>query len=99
MSELARLDATGQAGLVRDGEVSPSELVEGAIGRIEALNPELNAVISDLSVEAIAAAGRPLPDGPFRGVPMLLIRVAAQIEQASPWADRWPSLHSEAVGA
>ena len=28
-----------------------------------------------------------------------LIRVAAQIEQASPWADRWPSLHSEAVGA
>jgi len=28
-----------------------------------------------------------------------LIRVAAQIEQARPWADRWPSLHSEAVGA
>jgi amidase len=47
MSELARLDATGQAELVRDGEVSPSELVEGAIARIEALNPELNAVISD----------------------------------------------------
>jgi amidase len=72
MSELARLDATGQAELVRDGEVSPSELLEGAIGRIEALNPELNAVISDLSDKAIAAAGRPLPDGPFRGVPMLL---------------------------
>ena len=72
MSELARLDATGQAELVRDGEVSPAELVEGAIGRIEALNPELNAVISDLSDKAIAAAGRPLADGPFRGVPMLL---------------------------
>lgn len=72
MSELARLDATGQAELVRDGQVSPAELVESAIGRIEALNPELNAVISDLSDKAIAAAGRPLPDGPFRGVPLLL---------------------------
>src|ERR1700730_5957948 len=72
MSELERLAATGQAELVRDGEVSPSELLEGAIGRIEALNPELNAVISDLSDKAIADAGKPLPNGPFRGVARLL---------------------------
>jgi amidase len=72
MSELARLDGTGLAELVRDGQVSPAELVASAIGRIEALNPELNAVISDLSERAVAAAGGPLPDGPFRGVPLLL---------------------------
>ena len=37
--DLARLDATAQAELVRDGEASPLELVDAAIARIEALNP------------------------------------------------------------
>src|SRR3984893_4412338 len=72
MSELARLDATGQAELVRSGEVSPGELVESAVRRIEALNPTLNAVITELFEKALAAAAGPLGDGPFRGVPMLL---------------------------
>ncbi len=72
MSELARLDATGQAQLVRDGEVSAPELVESAIGRVEAVNPELNAVITELFEKATAAASGPLPDGPFKGVPMML---------------------------
>ena len=67
------LDATAQAELVRSGEVSPSELVDGAISRIEALNPALNAVITPLFDKARAAARSPeLPAGPFRGVPMLL---------------------------
>ena len=39
------LDATAQAELVRRGEVSPRELVEAAITRIEAVNPRLDAVI------------------------------------------------------
>jgi amidase len=72
MSELARLDATGQAQLVRDGLASPAELVESAIGRVETLNPQLNAVITNLFDKATAAADGPLPDGPFRGVPLLL---------------------------
>jgi amidase len=72
MSELGRLDATGQAELVRAGEVTPVELVEAALRRIEALNPRLNAVITDLSEKALAAASGELPDGPFRGVPLLL---------------------------
>ena len=72
MTELARLDATAQAELVRAGEVSPSELVESSVRRIEALNPRLNAVIADLSEKALAAAAGPLPEGPFRGVPLLL---------------------------
>ncbi len=42
--DLAPLDATAQADLVRRGEVSPKELVEAAIERIEAVDPQLNAV-------------------------------------------------------
>ncbi len=69
---LALLDATAQAELVRRGETTAAELVEAAIGRIERLNPELNAVIHPLFERARAAAGGELPDGPFRGVPFLV---------------------------
>jgi amidase len=70
--ELARLDATAQAELVRAGEVAPVELVDAAIERIGALNGELNAVIHPLYEEGRAAAAGELPEGPFRGVPFLL---------------------------
>lgn len=72
MSELSDLDATAQAEAVRSGEASPSELLEDAIARIEKLNPELNAVIHPLFDKARAAVASELPDGPFRGVPMVL---------------------------
>lgn len=66
-------DAVGLAALVRAREVSPRELTEAAIRRIEARDGELNAVIHKLFDKALAAADSPdLPDGPFRGVPMLL---------------------------
>ena len=72
-TELARLDAIAQAELVRRGEVTPLELVDAAIERIEKLNPELNAVITPLYEKARAAARHPnLPQGPFRGVPFLV---------------------------
>ena len=71
MEETAWLDATEQAELVRRGEIAPLELVDAAIGRIEALNPRLDAVIRTRFDEARAAAGA-APDGPFRGVPILL---------------------------
>ncbi len=72
-AELADLDATGQAELVRRGEARPAELVEAAIARIEKVNPQLNAVILPLFDKARQmAASAELPDGPFRGVPFLL---------------------------
>ena len=70
--ETAWLDATAQAELVRSGTATPGELVEAALARIETLNPQLNAVIYDRSEKSRAEAAGPLPDGPFRGVPMLL---------------------------
>ncbi|HLI24364.1 MAG TPA: amidase [Acidimicrobiales bacterium] len=65
-------DAMAQAAAVRNGEVSPGELVDAAISRIEELNPALNAVIHRRFEAARRQAAGPLPDGPFRGVPILL---------------------------
>lgn len=70
--DLSLLDATAQAELVRTGQASPSELVEAAIARIERVDPELNAVIHRRSDAARAEAAGDLPDGPFRGVPLVL---------------------------
>ena len=49
-------DGLGLAELVRKGEVSPSELVEEAIVRIERHNPKLNAVIYKAYDEARLAS-------------------------------------------
>ena len=70
--ELALLDATAQAELVRRKQLTPLELVDAAIARIERLNPKLNAVITPMFDLARSSAQNPLPDGPFRGVPYLL---------------------------
>jgi amidase len=70
--DLAFLDATAQAELVRQKEVKPIELVETAIARIEQLNPALNAVITPMYELARTAAVKKLPGGPFTGVPFLL---------------------------
>jgi amidase len=65
-------DATAQAAMVRSGEVTPTDLVQAAIDAVERLNPELNAVIHPRFDQALAEAAGELPDGPFRGVPMVL---------------------------
>jgi amidase len=70
--ELAAMDATAQAELVRRGEASPVELVEAAIERIERLNPPINAVVTTMFDDALDGARGELPDGPFKGVPYLL---------------------------
>jgi len=72
-NEVARLDATAQAELVRTGALSPAELVDGAIERLERLNPQLNAVIHPALERARERArAADLPEGPFRGVPFLM---------------------------
>src|SRR5262245_2049348 len=72
MTDVLDLDAVAQADLVRRGEVSPAELVEAAIARAEAVNPSLNAIIHERYDRARDEAAGSLPDGPFRGVPMVL---------------------------
>lgn len=67
-----RDDATAAASAIRAGKVSPAESVSEAIARIEELNPLLNAVIHQRFDSALAEASGELPDGPFRGVPIVL---------------------------
>ncbi|MGY1729068.1 amidase [Geodermatophilus sp. SYSU D01062] len=79
MTEPTELDATAQADLVRRGEVSPAELVEAAIARIEATNAQFTAVIRERFDAARAEVAGTLPDGPFRGVPLLLKDMGAHM--------------------
>lgn len=72
MSGTEPIDAVGQAELVRTGQVSPLELVDQAIARIEALDGEINAVIHRRFEQARAEAKADLGDGAFRGVPITL---------------------------
>lgn len=77
--EYARFDGLGLAELVRRSEVTPLELVDAAIERIEKLDPRLNAVVHRAFDEAREAARGPLPDGPFRGVPFLIKDLGARV--------------------
>jgi amidase len=71
--ELGTLDAVASAELVRTGQATPRELVDAAIARVEAVNPALNAVIHPRFDEARAEAdATALPDGPLRGVPIVV---------------------------
>ncbi len=69
MHDYADIDATECARRVREGEVSPAELLDTAIAAVEKVNPALNAVVHRMYEEARAAAPC---DGPFRGVPMVV---------------------------
>jgi amidase len=72
MDDYSEYDGLGLAALVRKGEVTPAELVEAAIKRIERHNPTLNAVVYKGYDDARTWARGELPDGPFRGVPFLI---------------------------
>ena len=67
------LDATAQAELVASGKVSPVEMVNAAIERVERYDGALNALTYRwFEAARELASSSALPEGPFRGVPYLL---------------------------
>ena len=72
MTHMLDADATELARRLRAGEVTSSELVDASIAAIEAVNPQLNAVVHRMYDAARLAAQQPLPDAPFAGVPMVV---------------------------
>ncbi len=72
-------DATELAGLIRAKELSPVEVMKAHLARIDEVNPRINAIVTLLREEALAAAkvaekavleGAPL--GPLHGVPFTI---------------------------
>lgn len=74
------LDGVATADLVRSGQVTALEVTEAAISRIEVLNPTLNAVITPMYEQALAAASRVASDAPLAGVPFLAKDLVTEIE-------------------
>lgn len=71
--EYESFDGLGLASLIQRGVISPLEVLEAAIERIELWNPKINAVIHkmyDYAEDQIKKNN--IPAGPFRGVPILL---------------------------
>ncbi|MGW2325894.1 amidase [Streptomyces sp. NPDC001700] len=74
--EIHHRDATALAGLIRERQLSAVEVVRAHLERIEAVNPEVNAVVTVLAEEGLAAA-RAVDEavaageavGPLTGVP------------------------------
>jgi amidase len=82
--QLRWTDAVGTAALIRNKELSPSEAVDAAIERLEALEPRLQLLASQNVDRARIQAAGELPDGPFRGVPFLL-KDAVQHSEGDPY--------------
>lgn len=71
--EFEKYDALDLAEQVARKEVTPAELVDVAISRIERVNGQLNCVNIENYEQARKTAGEPLPDSPFRGVSFVRI--------------------------
>ena len=75
--------ATDIAAATRAGRLTASEAVEAALTRMEAVNPDLNAVVESLGEEARAQAAAldasDAPKGPLHGVP---VTIKVNVDQA-----------------
>ena len=80
LAEYATYDALGLAELVRSRQVSPWELRETALRAIDALNPELNAIIETWPDGAPGTGTSTAHAGPFAGVPFLVKDVGPHFE-------------------
>jgi Asp-tRNA(Asn)/Glu-tRNA(Gln) amidotransferase A subunit family amidase len=75
-----------QAAQIAAGDVDPGELLDACLARIEERNPDLNAVVATFPEDSRRMLEQ-APDGPLRGVPVLI-------------KDEWPlPWRAETVGA
>jgi amidase len=96
-------DGLGLAELIRSRQVSPGEVLEAAIARIEHINPQLNAVVRPLFDKARSQVGAGVGEAPLAGVPFLIKDLLAQVDgvptgNGNPlWATRNAAGDSELV--
>ena len=82
-------DGIGQAELVRAKQATALDLVDAAIARIEAANPQLNAVVWRMFEHARTRAKGPLPDSPLTGVPYLIKDLNNVAGERTTWGSRF----------
>ena len=73
MTDLTMLTATEQARMVREGSVSPMDLVEASLARMEMVQAACNPftlILADEARAAAKAAEGVAPTGPLHGVPV-----------------------------
>ncbi len=70
--EYGKYDGIGLADLVRNKQVSATELLDEAITRTAKVDPQINAVVVKHYDDAKRQIDKGLADGPFTGVPFLL---------------------------
>jgi amidase len=90
MAEFWELTAVETADLVRRREASAVEVTQSALERLEAVNPAINAVVTEMPEEALAEAARVDASiaagddpGPLAGVPITIKVVADQMGHAT----------------
>lgn len=73
-AQLASYDALGLADLIKRKQISPLELVDDVIRRVERVNPRINAVLTrNLDFERVRVRARSgALEGMFAGVPVML---------------------------
>ena len=77
-TDYLRYDGMGLAGLAARGETHPTELLEEALRRAEAVDPHLGAMVLTMEEEARRQIARGDTTGPFGGTPFLLKDLRAQ---------------------
>ena len=83
LTDYENYDGLGLAALVRNGDVKAEELLDAAVARANAHNPDINAIVLDLIDEAREQIVAGLPEGPFRGVPFLIKDLHAKVKGAA----------------
>lgn len=85
VDQVAGLDATAQAELVRAGEVGPTVLVEAAILRIQQLEPDVGALVSSRFEEARQEAAAIDRSAPLAAVPTVVKDSLSATQRGLPY--------------
>lgn len=70
--EYTKYDGLGLAELIRKKEISVQEAIDASLTAANAVDPQLNAIVRDMSDEAQRSVDAGVPNGPFAGVPFMI---------------------------
>jgi len=78
--DLTEFDGLGTAELIRNRQVSATEVLDATLNRITKIDPDINSVWTVFEDKARKAIANGLPEGPFTGVPFPLKDLGIKLE-------------------